>query len=129
MRLYVLSLNLPSFIGNPFQPSHDHSSNDASDFRIHTHAKNIGQAAEQLIQIIVKLRYKILLNDYPTIKKETQDAKLTFENLNDKTEKELNQIRDEVSEMLYKLEKSYYSTPTPSRSVTSSPCQEESHIL
>lgn len=63
--------------------------------------------------MIVNLRYIILLNDYPTIQKESNASKESFNQLNQKTEAELGRLRSEVTEMLYKLENSYYSTNIP----------------
>ncbi|EAL67882.1 hypothetical protein DDB_G0279087 [Dictyostelium discoideum AX4] len=94
--------------------------NASEIYEMETRTSNMLNAGEGLLKIIEELKQNLILNDFSTMAEEVRIQNLVFHKENERTNKSIKLISEELSRSLKELEDEYYNSsyklPPPSSS-------------
>ncbi len=79
-------------------------------FEMQVRAANMVRAGESLMKLISDLKQFLILNDFPTVNDTIANNSKMFLEVQDKCDRKLTTIRDEIAADLFELEDEYYSS-------------------
>eukprot|EP01132_Coremiostelium_polycephalum_P009331 gene9331-11444_t len=86
------------------------SQNNSEIYEMETRTTNIINAGEGLLKIIEELKQNIILNDFSTMIEEVRLQNLIYQRENERTNKSIKQITEEISKSIEELENEYYNS-------------------
>jgi len=79
-------------------------------FEMQVRAANMVRAGESLMKLISDIKQYLILNDFPSVNEAIAHNSMLFLDIQEKCDRKLTMLRDELATDLYELEDEYYSS-------------------
>jgi len=79
-------------------------------FEMQVRAANMVRAGESLMKLISDIKQYLILNDFPSVNEAIAHNSMLFLDIQEKCDRKLTMLRDDLATDLYELEDEYYSS-------------------